>query len=96
VRLDFSNSRPVESLKWECSSKSEKSLIVLLLLYIAFFSFLFSTIPELPDRIATHFDGSGEANGWMSQHEYVRFAFRFGVGFPLLPVALSFCSVFRR
>lgn len=67
-----------------------KPLIVLLLLYVIFFASLFSTIPELPDRVATHFGGSGRADGWMSQQAYMRGAISFGLGLPLLFVAIFF------
>jgi uncharacterized membrane protein len=37
---------------------------------------------ELPPRIATHFDTSGRANGWMSRKDHGFFMLLFGLGVP--------------
>ena len=63
---------------------------VLALLYGCFIACLIFSVPQLPERVATHFDGSGQANGWMSRSTHLRFMAWFGVGFPLLVVVLCF------
>ena len=49
--------------------------------------------PRLPERLATHFDGAGRANGWMSKDGFFVFHFvllgLFGAIFGLLPRWLS-------
>jgi hypothetical protein len=42
-------------------------LIALALAYLVFFGYLAASYGELPERIASHFDFSGHANGWMSR-----------------------------
>ena len=67
-----------------------KPHIVLSLLYIIFFACLFSTIPQLPERVATHFAGNGRPDGWTSQQAYLRGVIGFGLGLPLFFVTLFF------
>ncbi len=68
--------------------------IVLLLLYACFLSVWASSGSHLPERIATHFNGSGEPNGWMSRSQNQRFMLIFGLLFPLFVVALCFATRF--
>ena len=49
------------------------SLVVFLLLYLGMLGFLAVSAPELPDRVATHFDGEGRPNDWMSRPGYLLF-----------------------
>ena len=46
------------------------------------------TGPSLAEPVATHFDGAGIPNGWMTRKAYVIFMVSFGIGLPLLVVAL--------
>ena len=46
------------------------------------------TSPPLAEPVATHFDGGGNANGWMSRNGYVVFMIAFGIGLPLLIMGL--------
>ena len=46
-------------------------LIVLTILIIGFLVFLTYSASLLPVRIASHFDGSGQPDGWMSRSEYL-------------------------
>jgi serine/threonine-protein kinase len=64
--------------------------IILALLYVCFAVCLIFSAMHLPDRVATHFDGAGRPNGWMSRSSHVLFMSGFGLIFPLLPVALLF------
>ena len=46
------------------------------------------TAPSLAEPLATHFDGAGNPNGWMSRNGYVVFMIAFGIGLPLLIAGL--------
>jgi len=46
---------------------SRTPAIILALLLIALGAYLISSASQLPERVATHFDGVGRPNGWMSQ-----------------------------
>lgn len=46
------------------------------------------TSPPLAEPVATHFDGAGNPNGWMSRNGYVVFMIAFGIGLPLLIMGL--------
>ena len=50
--------------------------------------YLLMTSDQLPDTVATHFQGDGYANGYMTQSGYQLFMLIFTVGLPLLLVAL--------
>jgi len=69
-------------------------LLVLGLLYLCFFGYLAWSSSHLPDRVATHFDGSGRPDGWMSRTAHLRFMGVFGLAFPLFVPALVFISRF--
>ena len=56
------------------------------LLVILFVSYVTSSAPALPERVATHFGGEGVPNGWMSRDGYVQFTLRFGLGVSLFVV----------
>lgn len=42
------------------------------------------TVPFLGEPVATHFDGAGRPNGWMTRSGYAIFMGAFGIGLPLL------------
>jgi len=50
--------------------------------------YLLTTIPSLPERVASHFGASGMANGYMSRDGYRIFIIAFAVGAPLFVVAV--------
>lgn len=64
-------------------------LLVLGAMYVFFVALLVATAGELPERMATHFDFAGRANGWMSRQGYLAFMAGFGLLFPLLLPLLS-------
>ena len=64
--------------------------LILGLLYLFFFGCLARSSSQLPSRVATHFDGSGRPNGWMSRTDHLRFMTVFGLGFPLFVPALIY------
>jgi uncharacterized membrane protein len=68
--------------------------LVLGLLYVCFFGYLGSSSSQLPSRVATHFDGHGQPNGWMSRAAHLRFMAVFGLAFPLFVPAIVYASRF--
>ena len=64
--------------------------LVLSLLYLFFLGYLAFSAGQLPDRVATHFDGSGQPNGWMSRSTHLLFTLVLGLGIPLFVVAVLF------
>jgi serine/threonine-protein kinase len=69
-------------------------LLILGLLYLCFFGYLASSSSQLPARVATHFDGHGRPNGWMSRTAHLRFMTVFGLAFPLFVPAMVYASRF--
>ncbi|MEK6258983.1 MAG: DUF1648 domain-containing protein [Planctomycetota bacterium] len=55
---------------------------LLVVLYVCFGVSLFASAAWLPDRVATHFDMAGVANGWMSRSTHLMFMSVFGLVFP--------------
>jgi uncharacterized membrane protein len=47
---------------------------------------------QLPERVASHFNGAGEANDWMSRPVHLVFMGVFVLGLPLSMAALFFCT----
>jgi hypothetical protein len=45
--------------------------MILGLLYLCFFGSLVCSAYQLPDRLATHFNGNGQPDGWMTRSEYL-------------------------
>jgi uncharacterized membrane protein len=68
--------------------------LILGLLYLAFFSYLASSSSQLPERVATHFDGHGQPNGWMSRTAHLEFMIVFALGFPMFVPAIVYASRF--
>ena len=68
--------------------------IIFGLLYLCLLFYLGSSTSRLPARIATHFDASGQPNGWMNRSALVLFTAIFGLGFPLFVVGLSYMTRF--
>jgi uncharacterized membrane protein len=68
-------------------------IVVLTILYLCLLGSLVLSGPRLPERVATHFDGSGRPNGWMSRSSHLRFTAILGFGLPLAVVAI--CYVLR-
>jgi uncharacterized membrane protein len=65
-----------------------KPAFILGLLYLCFFSYLAFSVSSLPGCVATHFDGSGQPNGWMNRSTYLFFMAVFGLAFPLFLVGI--------
>ena len=71
-----------------------KPVFILGLLYLCFFSYLAISASSLPNCIATHFDGSGQPNGWMNRSSYMLFIAVFSFVLPLFLVGISFTCRF--
>lgn len=59
-------------------------LVFSIALYVLFAGVVIGTAGALPDRVATHFNAAGQADGWMSRTEHVRFSLIFGLAVPFL------------
>ena len=64
--------------------------ILLVLLYLAFVSYVAFSSGQLPARVATHFDMAGQPNGWMSRSSHLLFTLIFGFAFPTFVVGVMF------
>ena len=64
-------------------------LTVLILCYLAYMAYSASLLPE---RVATHFDTSGQPDGWMSRSGYLIFMGALGIGAPLITVFTALIS----
>src|SRR5206468_189675 len=63
---------------------NSRSFIVFVCLVVAAAAFVFSTIDQLPDTVATHYGAGGRANGWMTRSGYLLFMMVFLLGFSTL------------
>ena len=66
-----------------------------LLVFVGAFYFVFaltliSTFERLPERVASHFNASGAADGWMSRGNYLAFIVSLAVFLPGIVVGLCF------
>jgi uncharacterized membrane protein len=68
--------------------------LILGLLYLCFFGCVAFSSSHLPSRVATHFNGRGLPNGWMSRTAHLRFMLVFGLIFPLFVPAIVYASRF--
>ena len=68
--------------------KSKLPWIILVLAALVFVITHFTWLPGLPERLATHFDGAGKANGWMTKSQHGAFMLLFGLGVPALFLVL--------
>lgn len=51
-------------------------------------------LPGLPERLATHFDAAGKANGWMTRSQHGAFMLLFGLGVPALFLILCWSLLY--
>jgi hypothetical protein len=68
--------------------------LLLGLFYLCFFGYLAASSSQLPDRVGTHFDGSGRPNGSMSRTSHLQSMLVFGLAFPLFVPVLVYGSRF--
>lgn len=64
------------------------ALLFLGFLLAGFVAFVAHSSKQLPNRVATHFNLHGKADGWMSRAQHVKFTLGVGVGTPLLVVGV--------
>jgi uncharacterized membrane protein len=71
-----------------------KPAFILGILYLFFFSHLVFSASSLPSCVATHFNGGGEPNGWMSKSSYMLFMTVFSFVLPLFIIGISYTCRF--
>lgn len=54
----------------------------------------FVWLGDLPQRLATHFDAAGKANGWMTRQKHGLFMLLFGLGLPAFILCLIWLMKF--
>ncbi len=70
------------------------AIILLGALLVAFLGFVNGTAPLLPDKVASHFNAQGRADGWMSKSGYLTSVSLMGLALPLFIMALSYATRF--
>ncbi|HEY3762321.1 MAG TPA: DUF1648 domain-containing protein [Verrucomicrobiae bacterium] len=68
--------------------------LVFALVLIGYVLFLCCTAPTLPPRMASHFDATGHANGWMNRTPAVILQGAVGLILPLIIAAAFYCIKF--
>jgi uncharacterized membrane protein len=66
--------------------KMRLPITIFVLVEIVVAVFILSTAGDLPENIASHFNGAGIPNGFMSKAGYIQFMLLFAVGIPALVV----------
>jgi uncharacterized membrane protein len=66
--------------------KKRLPILIFVLVEIVVAVFILSTAGDLPENIASHFNGAGMPNGFMSKAGYTQFMLLFAVGIPALVV----------
>jgi serine/threonine-protein kinase len=61
---------------------------VLAFCWLGLAGFVWATIGQFPERVATHFGWSGEPNGWMNRDAHATFVIGMGVGLSLFVLGL--------
>src|SRR5947208_13832382 len=62
--------------------------LALVCLFAAFAACVAHFSKQLPDRVATHFGGTGHPNGWMTRTQYRNFTLGLGLGTPVFILAV--------
>ena len=75
-------------------SKARTPATVLGLIYFCFLGFLLVSSDHLPDVVATHFDGNGRPNGWMSRSSHLKFTLLLAFAFPFVVAVISLAAHF--
>lgn len=68
--------------------KASAAWLVFIALLLFAIVFVGSTVSQLPLTVASHFDGAGRANAFMSRSGYARFVLCFAVGLPSVVVGV--------
>lgn len=56
--------------------------------------FVSLSAPLLPERVASHFNASGQPDGWMAREQYLWFTGVMGLALPLFIIGLTFITRF--
>ena len=64
--------------------------LLCVVLYLALLAYTAYAADQLPDRVATHFNGKGMPNGWMSKSGHVTFMLIFGTVVPAFVALVCF------
>lgn len=64
------------------------ALLALVLAALVFVITHFIWLGDLPQRLATHFDGAGKPNGWMTRHDHGFLMLLTGLGLPAFILCL--------
>lgn len=64
--------------------------IFCLVLYVTFLAVVASSQAQLPERVATHFDGAGRPNGWETREGWRSASLFLGTALPLVALG-AFC-----
>lgn len=70
--------------------RSRLALSILLLALAFFVACLWRDAVGLPEKLATHFDGAGKPNGWMTRTQHLAFSTLFGLGVPTFVLGLCY------
>lgn len=65
-------------------------LLILALSVTVFVGFSMCNMGTIPERLATHFDGGGLPNGWMTRTQHLIFMTLFGFGVPALVIGVCY------
>jgi hypothetical protein len=68
--------------------------LVFLALYAGFVAYVVTSSAALPQRVATHFNAAGRADGWMSRSGHVTAMLAGGLAVPLIVVGVMFAARF--
>ena len=63
-------------------------IVLLVICYAIFFAYVAGTYAELPEKVASHFDLAGHANGWMSRDGCIGFTIGLGILMPAFIVGI--------
>jgi uncharacterized membrane protein len=74
--------------------KTRVPLVLVGVLYLVLFAALLGTFERLPDRVASHFNGAGAPDGWMTRTDYLAFTTGLAIFLPGLVVGLCFALRF--
>jgi TRAP-type C4-dicarboxylate transport system permease small subunit len=69
-------------------------IVVMLLLCAGFLGCWAWSGSQLPPRVATHFDASGQPDGWMNRESHQKFMLLFGLAFPLVMPVMFYLTRF--
>lgn len=67
-------------------------LLILVVMMVLYAAYVWKTLAEADVRLATHFDGDGVPNDWMTRGGYRAFILGFGLGMPVFMAGL-FCVI---